>query len=74
MHKRGDRVVAAGGLAQGAAGGVGGACVQGPVWQAAHGTSSQGPAQPRRRRRETDHPGVIDLRVAEFSELRVGAP
>ena len=54
VHKCSDRVVSAGGLAQGAAGGVGGACVQGSRLTA-QGTGSQGPAHPRRRRTESTY-------------------
>ena len=51
VNKCGDRVVAAGGLAQGAAGGVGGAHVsRDPVWQAAQGT---GPGARRKRTEPT---------------------
>ena len=48
VHKCSDGVVPTYGLAHSATGGVGGACVRDPDWQAAQRTGSQGPAQPVR--------------------------
>ena len=77
-------------LAQGAAGGVGGACVKGfnMAGSTRHWFKGPGAAQTQANqinvlfrlehgpvvRVEAPHPGVIDLRVAEFQKPRVGAP
>ena len=73
MHKCSDRVVAASGLAQGTAGGVGGACVQGSrlAGSTRHlftrpSAAQHGPVV----RVEAPHASVVDLSVAEFQKPR----
>ena len=90
VHKCSDRVVAAGGLAHGATGGVGGACVQGSrlAGSTKHRFTGSGAAQEQSyrvnvlhrlqhssvMRVEAPQPGVIDLCVAKFQQLRVSPP
>ena len=90
VHKCSDRVVTAGGLAHGATGGVGGACVQGSrlAGSTKHRFTGSGAAQEQSyrvnvlhrlqhssmMRVEAPQPGVIDLCVAKFQQLRVSPP